>query len=123
MTGLVYLASPYTPVGPMSAEEAYRVRDERYQAACRAASALMRRGYVIFCPIAHSHGIDLYFQVPGTGEFWKRQDEPYLEACERLIVLQLPGWGLSGGVAHEIAVAARRGIPIEYVSPGSLEDQ
>jgi hypothetical protein len=115
-----YLASPFTPVGEHSAEDGARLRRERYVAVCRAAAALMRRGEVVFSPIAHSFGIDEHFNAPESGEFWKRQDEPYLMACDRMIVLCLPDWGLSAGVAHEIAVAAQRGIPIEYMGMEDL---
>lgn len=116
-----YLAVPYTPMGACSEHEKQRIREERFRASCRAAAALMKRGNVVFSPISMSHAVEQFFDAPESGEFWKRQDEPYLMACERLIVLTLPDWGLSAGVAHEIAVAAERGIPIEYVSPESLE--
>jgi hypothetical protein len=117
-----YLASPYSPVGVTDREHAWRIREDRFHAACKAAAALMRKGLVVFCPIAMSHPVEAYFDEPQNGEFWKRQDEPYLNACSRLIVLTLPGWGLSNGVAHEISVAAARGIPIEYVTPESLDE-
>lgn len=123
MNAFTYLAVPYTPVGAYSAEDKFRIRCERFEAANRAAASLMRRGLVVFSPISHSHGIDAYFPYPESGEFWKRQDEPFLNLCERMIVLTIPGWQLSAGVGHEIAEAARRGIPIEYVSPESLDDQ
>jgi hypothetical protein len=115
-----YIASPYSPVGVHSEDERRRVRAERFDAACRATAVLMKRGVVAFSPIAHSHSIEQHFEGAESGEFWKRQDEPYLTACDRLIVLTLPDWGLSAGVAHEIAVAAARGIPIEYLSPEAL---
>lgn len=121
MSGFVYVASPYSPIGITNAEEAWRLRDERYSAACRATAQLMKRGIVAFSPIAHSHSIEQYFDSAESGDFWKRQDEPFLMTCDKLIVLQLPGWGLSAGVAHEIAAAAARGIPIEYITPESLE--
>lgn len=116
-----YIASPYSPVGVTSEDEKRRIRLERFEAACKATAALMRRGIVAFSPIAHSHAVEQHLPEPQDGEFWKRQDEPYLMACDRLIVLQLDGWGLSAGVAHEIAVAAARGIPIEYLDPAILE--
>lgn len=116
-----YLAVPYTPVGDYRAEDKMRIRQERFEMACKATAALMRRGLVVFSPISHSHGVDAYFPEPQSGDFWKRQDEPYLNQCDRLIVLTIPGWQLSMGVGHEIAEAARRGIPIEYVTPESLE--
>src|SRR3990167_3152099 len=99
MNGFVYLASPYSHPDPA-------VREFRYRAACRAAASLMRDGMVVFAPIAHSHPIDSEFANPESGEFWKRQDAPYLNLCTQMAVLMLPGWETSKGVDHEITVAA-----------------
>lgn len=121
MNTWTYLASPYTPIGPHTAEESFRIRQERFEAASKAAALLMRRGEVVFCPIAHSHPIDAYFKKPESGEFWKRQDEPFLTNASKVVVLQLLGWGYSKGVLHEIRVATERGIPIEYITLEQLE--
>ena len=112
-----YLASPYTPNGVADPAVAAQIRRERYREACRAAAKLMLEGRVVFCPIAHSHAIDVEFPEPGSGEFWKRQDEPYLAACTEMVVLRLPRWEESVGVRHEIEVAQFRGIPITYMDP------
>lgn len=114
---LLYLASPYSPIEARSEAMAKTIRESRYHSACRAAAYLMRAGHVVFCPIAHSHPIEQHFPSIEGGEFWKRQDEPYLMAATSLVVLELPGWTLSKGVAHEIAVAEERGIPISYMAP------
>lgn len=112
-----YLASPYTPKGVDDPEIAAIIREDRFRAACRAAAHLMRKGKVVFAPIAHSHFIDAFFDAPESGEFWKRQDEPYLTACTEMAVLMLPGWDESSGVRHEIEVAQFRGIQITYMEP------
>lgn len=114
---LTYLASPYSPVAVNHPQMQAQVREDRYWAACRAAAKLMREGRVVFCPIAHSHPIDLHFQAPESGDFWQRQDAPYLEAATELVVLRLPGWEASRGIAHEIARAEERGIPVTYMDP------
>ena len=105
-----YLASPYTHADPA-------VREGRFRAACLVASKMMLVGEVTFSPIAHSHPIEVESGVVSDGEFWKRQDEPYLMACTKLAVLMIPGWKESRGVQHEIDVATKRGIPIEYIQP------
>lgn len=112
-----YLAVPYTPLFATSEHMGRIIREDRYHAACRAAAALMRSGRVVFSPISHSHGIDLFIPGRGDGDFWQRQDAPYLKMASELVVLELPGWTASRGVAHEIAVAERRGIPVRYMSP------
>ena len=104
-----YLASPYTHPDP-------KVREQRFNAAAEIAADLMHMGEIVFSPIAHSHPIDLYFNEPESGTFWKRQDEPFLMACSKMAVLMLPGWEESKGIAHEIEVAKTRGLEIEYIS-------
>jgi hypothetical protein len=38
-----------------------------------------------------------------------------LHSCSELFVLMLPGWDESAGIAHEIAIATERCIPIYYL--------
>lgn len=105
---LTYLASPYT-------HESSRVRQNRYEAVCRVAGRLMRDGHLIFSPIAHSHAIAEMCELPTDWHFWQEHDHAMLSACEKLIVLQLPGWDLSVGVRAEIKIAEELGIPVEYM--------
>ena len=107
-----YLASPYTHADPA-------VREERYRAACVAAAKLMLAGRVVFCPIAHSHPISDHMPdgCAVDADLWKKQDAPYVALCSAMVVLKLPGWSDSRGVTHEIAVAHKRGIPVEYMEP------
>lgn len=105
---LSYLASPYT-------HESSRVRQNRYEAVCRVAGRLMRDGHLIFSPIAHSHAIAEMCELPGHWEFWQEHDRAMLSACEKLIVLKLPGWDISVGVAAEIELALSMGLPVEFM--------
>ena len=110
--GFAYLASPYSHADA-------EVREWRFREACRVAAELMQHGQVVFSPITHSHPIAEAKPGPWAvdHDFWLRQDAPYLEACMKLYVLALPGWEQSRGVAHEIARARERGIPVEIISP------
>ena len=47
---MIYLASPFSHPDA-------GVRQQRFEAACRAAAALIRQGKTVFAPIAHSYGI------------------------------------------------------------------
>lgn len=110
MNTLIYLASPYT-------QKDHDIRQQRFEDAVRAAAWLMKStGKPVFCPIAHSHYIDIEFGAPENGEFWKAQDAPYLEAASELVVLQINGWDQSAGVNHEFERAQERGIPITFMS-------
>ena len=54
-----YLASPYSVTWPVSKQSAVTIRDRRYRKVCRKAAQLMKEGKLIFCPIAHSHPIEV----------------------------------------------------------------
>ena len=101
---MIYLASPYSH--PDAA-----VRQKRFEAACRAAAALLRAGIPVFSPIAHSHSIAQH-GVPGTWAFWENVDREYLRHSTCVIVLLLPGWDSSVGVKAEIGFALKAGIPV-----------
>jgi hypothetical protein len=114
---LTYLASPYSVGGADAAE-----RKRRYQLVCRVAGALMAQGENIFCPIAHSHPIEIYsgeiLKNCSTHEFWLKQDFAILRHCSRMKVLLLPGidWHESVGITREVQFANRYGIPIFFIT-------
>ena len=110
---MIYLASPYTHPDA-------RVRERRFQEACRASAALLRAGVVVFSPIAHSHPIANY-GLPTNWEFWERVDREYLARCDLLAVLTLPGWRESVGVQAEIQIAIELGLRIIFLNPGESE--
>jgi hypothetical protein len=110
---MIYLASPYTHSDP-------RVRERRFQEACRASAALLRAGVVVFSPIAHSHPIANY-GLPTSWEFWERVDREYLARCDLLAVLTLPGWRESIGVQAEVQIAKELGLRIIYLNPSESE--
>lgn len=106
---ILYLASPYS--APHSA-----ARRKRYEAAVfSAASIIKERGEPVFSPIAHSHPIALH-ALDGTWETWAEMDLAIIALCRELVVLQLPGWEQSRGIAAEVAEAERLGIPVTYRS-------
>ena len=46
--------------------------------------------------------------------FWKDWCELFLSRCDKVIVLQLPGWETSTGVSEEIKLATKLSKPIEF---------
>lgn len=104
-----YLASPYS-------HESKLVRMMRYTQVCHMAARMIRAGQVVFSPICHSHGIEtIGMDEAKDAEFWMRQDLPMLRLASKLVVLMLPGWLKSAGIAIEIEEAKKAGIPVEYV--------
>jgi hypothetical protein len=106
---MIYLASPYSHPDPT-------IKEARFEAACRVAANLMRRGELVFSPIAHSHPIAVCGGIPGSWECWQAFDEIMINACSELRVLMLPGWSDSVGVAAEVAIAERLGKPVKYMA-------
>lgn len=106
---LLYIASPYSHPDPA-------VREQRLDAAYLAVATLLSAGHVVFSPIVHSHPLTR-FGLPLEWEFWERVDRRFLETCDEVVVLMLPGWEASRGVLAEIAIAWELGKPVRYVEP------
>lgn len=105
---LHYLASPYNHPDPA-------IMESRRVAACRKAWELIASGVAVLSPIAHN--VAVIREVGGeTGwDRWQAQDLAMLSACKKVLVLCLPGWEVSKGVAAEIKAATTIGIPVEYI--------
>lgn len=107
---MIYLASPYSHPDPA-------VKQQRFDAACKAAGKLMIDGECVFSPIAHSHSIEAQMFIPQDHQFWMRQDIAILKHCDSLYVLNIEGWKESKGVAEEISVARANNMRIILYSP------
>jgi hypothetical protein len=92
---MIYLASPYSDPDP-------DVREARFRSVCLLAAELIAQGHVVFCPIAHSHPIEVHGGLMGGWELWRDQDIPLLDMAEYLPVACYPGWEQSEGVQAEI---------------------
>jgi len=91
---LVYVAGPYS-------HDNFEVMRERFRALNTYSAYLMKQGYVPFSPISHSHPIAIQEDVPTNWEFWKKQDERFLDVMDVLHVFQMYGWENSTGVCAE----------------------
>jgi len=104
----IYLASPYS--GTPEEQEA------RFRAACRVAGQLIRQGFIVYSPIAHSHPIcEATRGLPGTWGFWERIDRTFIEWADEVRVLMLPGYECSRGVKAEIQIAKQAGKPVVHM--------
>ena len=106
-THLIYLASPYSHQDPY-------IRIQRFERVCAWTASLLRKGGIIFSPIAHSHPLVRY-GLPEDFEFWKRFDTTILSRCQELWVLELPGWRESKGVQSEIDIALEHDLSVWYL--------
>jgi len=107
---VIYLASPYSHVDPA-------VRQWRFDAACRATAVMLRAGMDVFSPIVHSHPVAAWGLDAMDHRFWMRVDRPYLDWCESVAVLTLPGWRESKGIAAELDIARAADKLVFHVEP------
>jgi len=112
---IYYLATPYS-LYPEGLERAF-------VEASRIAGILMKRGLVVFCPIAHTHPISIYGEIEKVDhDFWLNQDIALLDRTDALLVVKMPGWDKSHGVRVEIDHAEKTGKPVSYLSWPLLEE-
>lgn len=111
--GFVYIGSPYTRYADGI--------EAAHAEACKAAAKLIARGWPAYSPIAHTHPIAKHGGIdPLDHDLWLAADRPLMDAAAALVVLMLPGWEDSLGLAHEIAVFRQAGKPIIYAMPEAL---
>ena len=114
---MIYVSSPYTSADAATVE--YRVT-----AVEMFTGELLRRGVTAFSPIAHSHRIAKSANppLPTAWEWWRKHDQEYILSSGALVVLMLPGWQESKGVADEIELAQRSQLPVLYFQVGGNLD-
>lgn len=89
--------------------------DAAHMDACKASAQLMSAGVPVFCPIAHSHYVAAHGELdPLDHELWMRADAPMMEAAGGLIVVKMPGWETSRGIAEERRSFAAAEKPILF---------
>jgi len=106
----IYLACPY------SHPDAF-FRHRRFEAVNKAAADLLKTGNIVFSPISHTHPVALAADLPLGWNFWCDFDRSFLEWCDEVVVLCLPGWTESTGVMNEIAIARELCRPVRFIEP------
>lgn len=110
---MIYLASPFW-------HEDSAVRHNRYLAATQAAGTFILDGILIFSPITHCYPIDQEHPDNFSNSKWTTISMAYLKRCQSLLVLELPGWNRSTGVAGELAYARRNRLSVIQARPDFL---
>lgn len=112
-----YVASPYS-------HPDLTKRKERYEIAVRTAKTLTRLGYSAFVPIAYDGlwDTDPNYTVDHSWSFWEKIDLPILDRCAGLVLLEIPGWEQSRGVAGELDHCEKMGIPVMCLSLSDLDN-
>lgn len=117
--GLVYLAGPYSAPDDLAPEVARHLEDERARQHVLAGEWLKRQGWDVLSPIAMGHAIRRAGTPESAGAFdsWATECLTMLEACDVMLVLDLPGLTQSRGVDKELGHAARRAMPVHLMTP------
>lgn len=114
---LWYLASPYTNYDE-DEEVRRKIHDARFRQVSADAADLMRLGFVIFSPIAHTHPIAEYGHIEhGDHTIWLPADKVIHARCDGIIIDMIPGWQDSYGVDKELKWAMDEDKPIMYYRP------
>jgi hypothetical protein len=109
VTGLYYLAAPYGDSDPAIIEQ----RMVEYE---KVDAFLAFLGVNTMSPLDKHYKLK-YNSLPGTYKYWQDYCDQMLFIAQGLIVITLPGWDASKGVAAEIQLAKELGLPIYYVRP------
>jgi len=117
MSSYIYLASPYTKKDD---PEDMLVSEGRYIQICWVTAELIKKGSMIFCPIAHGHFVRQMGGLSGEFKFWQKLDECMIRNSDGLWVCTMDGWKESIGVIHEIAYAKKVGKSVRYMNPKTL---
>jgi len=113
MEHLLFLSCPYS-------DPSEAVRRARYDEAVKAAADLMRRGHFVLCPVIMNHPVEaelLAQELSCPSGYWKLLEALLANVSSELVLLQLPGWQESRGVAREIALFSSLYKPISLYSP------
>lgn len=118
---LYYLATPYTSY--KEGFPKYFEEDKRFSQATEMGAKLTERYQIaIICPITTSATLKEYNHSLGTcWDYWGKIDTIFVNKSDVLLVGMLEGCEKSTGVQAEIKIAQKKGIPIYYIDPNTLE--
>jgi hypothetical protein len=92
-----------------------------YLGASKIAAGLIKRGFIVYCPIAHCHPIAMAGGLdPLDHKIWLPLNEPFLKAASRLFVAHMDGWQDSYGISEEVKTFEAAVKPIFDLDPVSL---
>lgn len=90
-----YILVPYTHKNP-------RIRQWRVDTAAMFCAAMRNHGHHPYCAIVECHSVEA-FMDGDRGDFsnWEAYNRLMMQRCDAAIILPLPGWEASVGIAGE----------------------
>jgi uncharacterized protein DUF1937 len=110
MSEVIYLACPLTTDDP-------EVKHHRIYTSAMVARHLRSLGAEVFAPISDLQTLIRSLPSVKGHDFWMSVDFLFLEKCNKMMVITLPGWEKSKGVEMEMKRMTERGVPIELLDP------
>ena len=111
---LIYIASPYH-------HQDAEVMENRYVRVAEATAHFMRLGYVVYSPIAHTHSIAEWAELPRDFSFYEQFDLTMISRANEVWVLLINGWEQSKGVRAELEFCQRMKVPFRFIFPKAGE--
>lgn len=109
----IYLATPYSKY-PQGIEAAFAE-------ACRICGDLLRRGLIVYSPIAHTHPIAIHANIdPYDHAVWLPFDHVRMAKSDAMLIAKMDSWDISTGIQHEIQYFADNRKPIFYLDPTTM---
>ena len=106
MTGLIYVASPYSHAFP-------EIVNARIKIFVQFMAEIIQLGKHPVSPLMNHFLSDTVpIDFPLTWEYWENYSKLLLSKCDKLFVIATYGWENSSGVTAEIALAKELNIPI-----------
>ena len=105
---MIYLAAPYSHPDPA-------IVKGRMESIYACLAHYMKMGEHIITPLFMHEVVVRNEDMDDDFHYWGEYCLDLLKRCDRMIVLQLPGWDISRGVAQEIEFCFRRDIPVLYI--------
>ena len=112
--GIYYFAHPYTckdknGISILQGEEA------NFNLACVRSNELLKRGYLIYSPIIHSHSMhikDPEFLKNREYQLWIELDNRTIELTQFKGIILAPSWETSSGCKGEYETFKKKGLEI-----------
>jgi hypothetical protein len=96
--------------------------EARFRLVSTVAADIMRMfdDIYLFVPIAHSHPLAIYGDMPGDWEFWRGYDLAFLNFMDEFWICELEGWRDSTGVTAETERSLHLALPVRFVDPQTI---
>ncbi len=104
---MIYIGSPYSDPDPQT-------RDDRALLVGAFAIHCVKKGLIVYCPIASWHTLAVLHDLPSGFLYWQRLNLGILRYCSEMYVLRLDGWDTSLGLREEMQAAHKMFIPIRH---------